>query len=136
MKREIGDYIEDILEAMTNAIEFTKDMSYDEFVKDTKTVYAVIRAIEIIGEAVKNIPEETRKKYPDIPWRSMAGMRDKVIHAYFGVKIERIWEVVKRDIVLRTLFFSSLNRWICGRLMLAQISQDETSHISKTIIRD
>jgi len=98
MKREIGDYIEDILEAMTNAIEFTKDMSYDEFVKDTKTVYAVIRAIEIIGEAVKNIPEDIRKKYPDIPWRSMAGMRDKVIHAYFGVKIERVWKVVKRDI--------------------------------------
>ena len=98
MKREIGDYIEDILEAMTNAIEFTKDMSYEKFVKDTKTVYAVIRAIEIIGEAVKNVPEDIRKKYPDIPWRSMAGMRDKVIHAYFGVKIERVWEVVKRDI--------------------------------------
>ena len=61
MKREIGDYIEDILEAMTNAMEFTKDMSYDEFVKDTKTVYAVIRAIEIIGEAVKNIPEDIKK---------------------------------------------------------------------------
>jgi len=77
MKREIGDYIEDILEAMTNAIEFTKDMSHDEFVKDTKTVYAVIRAIEIIGEAVKNIPEDIRKRYTDIPWRSIAGMRDK-----------------------------------------------------------
>jgi len=61
MKREIGNYIEDILEAMTNAMEFTKDMSYDEFVKDTKTVYAVIRAIEIIGEAVKNIPEDIKK---------------------------------------------------------------------------
>ena len=77
MKREIGDYIEDILEAMTNAIEFTKDMSYEKFVKDTKTVYAVIRAIEIIGEAVKNIPEDIRKRYTDIPWRSIAGMRDK-----------------------------------------------------------
>ena len=98
MKREVGDYIEDILEAMTNAIEFTKGMSHDEFVKDTKTVYAVIRTIEIIGEAVKNIPEDVRRKYPDIPWRGMAGMRDKVIHAYFGVKIERVWEVVKRDI--------------------------------------
>ena len=97
-EKEIGDYIEDILEAMTNAIEFIKDMSYDEFVKDTKTVYAVIRAIEIIGEAGKNIPEETRKKYPNIPWKSMSGMRDKVIYSYFGVKIERVWEVIKRDI--------------------------------------
>ena len=98
MKREIGDYIEDILEAISNAMEFTKEMSYDEFVKDTKTVYAVIRAIEIIGEAIKNILEDIRMKQPDIPWRSIAGMRDKVIHAYFGVKIERVWEVVKRDI--------------------------------------
>ena len=98
MKREIGDYIEDILEAMSNVVEFTKGMSYEEFVKDTKTVYAVIRALEIVGEAAKNIPEDARKKYPDIPWRSMVGMRDKLIHAYFGVKLERVWEVVKRDI--------------------------------------
>lgn len=98
MRREIGDYIEDIIEAMIHAMEFTKDLEYEEFATDTKTVYAVIRAIEIIGEAVKNVPEEIRKKYPDIPWRSIAGMRDKVIHAYFGVKIERVWEVVKRDI--------------------------------------
>ena len=67
-------------------MEFTKDMSCDEFVKDTKTVYAVIRAIEIIGEAVKNIPEEVSRKYPDIPWRNIAGMRDKLIYTYLVLK--------------------------------------------------
>jgi len=98
MKREIGDYVEDIIEAMNNAMDFIRGMSFDDFVKDTKTVYAVIRAIEIIGEAVKRIPKDVKNKYPDIPWRSMAGMRDKIIHAYFGVRIDMVWEVVKRDI--------------------------------------
>ncbi|MBA7545588.1 hypothetical protein ES705_37957 [subsurface metagenome] len=105
MKREIGDYIQDIVEAMNAATEFVNNMAYNEFVEDTKTIYAVVRAIEIIGEAVKNIPEEVRKKYPEIPWKNMAGMRDKVIHEYFGVRLERVWETVKRDIPnLKPLF--------------------------------
>jgi uncharacterized protein with HEPN domain len=79
MKREIGDYIEDIIDAMKEAMGFVRNMDYDEFIQDTKTVYAVVRAIEIIGEATKNIPEDMRKKYSHIPWRQMAGMRDKVI---------------------------------------------------------
>lgn len=98
MKREIGDYIQDILEAMVNVIKFIENMSYDEFAQDTKTVYAVLRAIEVIGEATKNIPDDVRKRYPEIPWKDMAGMRDKVIHEYFGVKIERVWLTVKDDI--------------------------------------
>jgi len=96
MKRKIGDYIEDVIEAMNNAIKFVEDISYNKFIRDIKTTYAAIRAIEIIGEAVKNIPQEIRQKYTDIPWRDMAGMRDKVIHAYFGVRIERIWEFIKK----------------------------------------
>ena len=75
MRREIGDYIQDIIEAMDKLMKFVKGMSYDEFVQDDKTVFAVVRAIEIIGEAVKNIPEEVRGSYPEIPWKDMAGMR-------------------------------------------------------------
>lgn len=98
MKREIIDYIQDIIESMINALKFIDDMSYEKFQKDDKTIYAVIRAIEIIGEASKNIPEEVRVKHSDIPWKDMAGMRDKVIHEYFGVNIERVWLTVKDDI--------------------------------------
>ncbi len=80
-------------------------MNYNDFVKDTKTVYAVIRALEIIGEAVKNISQEIKETYPEIPWRKIAGMRDKVIYEYFGVKVERVWEVIKKDIpTLKPLF--------------------------------
>ena len=105
MKREVGDYIQDIVEAMENAENFLADMSYDDFIHDTKTLYAVTRALEIIGEAVKKIPDEVRSKYPHIPWKQMAGMRDKVIHEYFGVSPKRIWETVKRDIpAVRPIF--------------------------------
>jgi len=110
MKREIGDYIEDIIEAMNAAMEFVKDMSYDEFVKDTKTIYATIRSLEVIGEAIKNIPDDVRKRYQEIPWRKMAGMRDKVIHEYFGVRLERVWEAIKKDIPYLKPLFQKLLR--------------------------
>ncbi|MCS7283435.1 MAG: DUF86 domain-containing protein [Anaerolineae bacterium] len=98
MKREVGDYLADIVEAMVNAQKFVEGMSFADFCRDTKTVYAVVRAIEIIGEAVKNIPDDFRARYPDIPWRSMAGMRDKLAHGYFSIRLERVWEVLQKDI--------------------------------------
>jgi uncharacterized protein with HEPN domain len=98
MKDEFLDYVEDVLKAMDDASTFVRGMNYDSFVKDRKTVYAVIRALEIIGEATKNIPTPVKARYPEIPWKDMAGMRDKVIHAYFGVDLKRVWSTVNVDI--------------------------------------
>jgi uncharacterized protein with HEPN domain len=98
MKKEYGDYLEDIIDSMSKTEKFTEHLSYDEFIKDDKTIFAIIRALEIIGEAVKNIPETLKAKYPDIPWRDMAGMRDKLIHEYSGVKLDLVWKTVKEII--------------------------------------
>jgi uncharacterized protein with HEPN domain len=105
MKEEFLDYIEDIIGAMNDALSFVKDMEYDVFLRDKKTIYAVNRALEIIGEATKNIPASVKNRYPQIPWKKMAGMRDKVIHEYFGVDLKRVWSTVKKDIPdLKPLF--------------------------------
>lgn len=98
MKRDISIYLKDVLENMERIQLFTNNMSYEEFSSDEKTHYAVIRCIEIIGEAVKHIPDSVRREYPEIPWKDIAGMRDKVIHFYFGVNLERIWLTVTEDI--------------------------------------
>ena len=98
MKRSIEIYIKDIIEYMERAENHIKNFQLDQFLKDDKTCDAVIRCVEVIGEAAKNIPEEIRIIYPSIPWRDLAGMRDKIIHSYFTVDFNTVWLVLKEDI--------------------------------------
>ncbi|MDD5259240.1 MAG: DUF86 domain-containing protein [bacterium] len=97
-KRDYKLYLQDILENMEMAEKFLKGCTFDKFSKDKKTVYAVIRSLEIIGEASKHIPVVIRNRYPDVPWRQMAGMRDVLVHEYFGIVIKVVWRAVKEEI--------------------------------------
>ena len=92
------DYVQDIYDAMEAAENFVAGLTLDDFREDVKTQYAVIRALDIIGEASKNVPDDVRRKYPSVPWKDLAGIRDKLIHAYFGVDLEVVWLSVKEGI--------------------------------------
>lgn len=98
MIRKNLDYINDIIDSIFNIEKFVGSMDFDNFKKDEKTIYAVIRALEIIGESAKNISAGIKKKHPEIPWKNISGMRDKLIHEYFGVNKNVVWETVKEDL--------------------------------------
>ena len=98
MKRDYQLFIKDIIAAMEAIEEFVGDMTLEELKADEKTSSAVIRKFEIIGEAAKHIPPKIRDKYKDIRWKSMAGMRDRLIHAYFGIDYNLVWSAMKTEI--------------------------------------
>jgi uncharacterized protein with HEPN domain len=97
MSNEFLDYVEDILDAMEKAEILLNDVTYEQFEADFRINFAVVRAIEIIGEATKRLPMSLREQYPDIPWRNMAGMRDRITHGYDSIKLKIVWDVVKVD---------------------------------------
>lgn len=96
MKKDIRVYIDDILESIMKIEEYVNPISEDEFNRNTLVQDAVFKRLEIIGEAVKNIPIEVKDGNTEIPWKEIAGMRDILIHQYSGVKLERIWMVIKK----------------------------------------
>ena len=98
MKRDYLLFVKDILDAMEAIEDFVGDMDFDDLKADDKTSSAVIRKFEVIGEAAKNIPSTITAEHPEIQWRSMAGMRDKLIHAYFGIDYTLIWATIKDEI--------------------------------------
>jgi uncharacterized protein with HEPN domain len=108
--RDPSLYLKDILESIELIEQFVSGMELEEFKKDIKTSDAVIKRFENIGEATKNIPEDIKTRYSEVPWKEMAGMRDKLVHFYFGVKHELIWAAVKNRL---PSIKPSLNKIIC-----------------------
>ena len=101
--RELSDYIDDIITAIADVADFTHGMSYEMFASDKKTVNAVIRCLEVLGEAAKHIP--TSFRHPNIPWSKMAGMRDVLVHDYMGVDLMTVWKVSQERLLeLKPLF--------------------------------
>ena len=97
-KRECIDYIRDIADAAEKAQRFTSGMHFAGFQANDEKVFAVTRALEIIGEAAKHVPQAVRARYRDVPWRELAGMRDKIAHEYFRVHLRRLWDTVQQDL--------------------------------------
>jgi uncharacterized protein with HEPN domain len=97
-ERTSSDYLEDILDAATKVASFVAGMTYEQFASDEKTVYAVIHCFEIIGEATKRVPQSVKDTYLKVPWREMAGMRDKLVHDYFGVNLTLVWLAATDDL--------------------------------------
>src|SRR3989344_3504096 len=98
MKRDVNLFIQDISDNINNIESFSKNLNKEKFESNKLRQNAIVRCLEIIGEAAKNIPDSFRDKYLDIPWKKIAGFRDVLSHAYFGVSIDRVWNIIELDL--------------------------------------
>lgn len=97
-ERRDADYLRDIQEAVERIETYTAGVSYERFTDDTMTQDAVIRNLEIMGEATKGLSSDIRARYPDVPWKGMAGVRDRLIHGYFGVNLDIVWDIISVEL--------------------------------------
>jgi uncharacterized protein with HEPN domain len=97
-KRELDDFLQDILEAIGAVERFLTGVSFEEFAQNEEKIFAVEKAMEIIGEAVKNLPNSLRSQYPEIPWKNIAGMRDKLVHEYWGTDVNILWKTAQQRV--------------------------------------
>ena len=107
-ERDPVDFLMDILDSTEKIEDFVEGFDFEEFSKDTKTIYAVVRALEIIGEATKNLPDSLKVKHSEVPWRDMAGFRDKVVLGYFGIDLEVVWDTAVEDAHLLKLLIAKI----------------------------
>jgi uncharacterized protein with HEPN domain len=98
VSREIRLYLDDIVECCDKIGRFTLGLTFEQFRSSEMVVDAVTRNLEIIGEASKSVPDEMRSKYPDVPWRKMTGLRDVVVHGYFRIDVQLLWDIVQREV--------------------------------------
>ena len=98
MGKDYKAYISHILESIMLIEQYTQNISFEEFEKDRKTIDAVIRNFEVIGEAINNIPDEVRERYPDVEWSEAVGFRNVMIHNYFGLDLEAVWDTIRKNI--------------------------------------
>ena len=98
MSRIYSHYLADIVESCEHIRSYTEGMTFDDFVSDRKTVDAVARNLEVIGEAAKNIPEEILAEKPEVPWKQIRRFRDKFAHHYFDLNLDRVWSIIETEI--------------------------------------
>ena len=98
MTRDVNDSLQDILEAIGAIERFMSGVDFNNFIQNEEKIFAVEKALEIVGEAVKNVPEVVKDQYPSIPWRNIAGMRDKLAHHYWRTDVKVVWKSVREDI--------------------------------------
>lgn len=97
-KRQVKLYVEDINSAIKDIASFTKDLTFQKFKRNKLVIDAVVRNLEIIGEAAKNIPKEVKDRHPEIAWRKIESMRNRIIHEYFNVDLEIVWDTIQKDL--------------------------------------